>query len=69
MEDWYIGLNMYFMMEGTFSEFLYTILVYFECLFCLYDTSNSSSITLEMADSLMCVRECGQSESFVEHWK
>jgi hypothetical protein len=46
MEDWYIGLNMYFMMEGTFSAFLYTISVYFECLFCLYDTSNSSSITL-----------------------
>ena len=46
MEGRYPGLNMYFMMEGTFSAFLYTVTVYFECLICLQSTSNSSSITL-----------------------
>ena len=43
MEDWYPGLDMYFMMGGTFSAFLYTLTVYLECLVCLQSTSNSSS--------------------------
>ena len=70
MEDWYLSLDMYFMMGGTFSAFLYTVTVYFECLICLQSTSNSSSITLEMADSFLCAKfEGGLSESFVERWR
>ena len=70
MEDWYLSLDMYFMMGGTFSAFLYTVTVYFECLICLQSTSNSSSITLEMADSFLCAKfESGLSESFVERWR
>ena len=56
MEDWYPGLDMYFMMGGTFTAFLYTLTVYLECLVCLQSTSNSSSITLEMADSFLCTK-------------
>ena len=70
MEDWYPGLDMYFMMDSTFSAFLYTLTVYFGCLVCLQDISNSSSITLEMADSFLCDKfESGLSESFVERWR
>jgi len=70
MEDWYPGLDMYFMMKGTFSAFLHTLTVYFGCLVCLQDISNSSSITLEMADSFLCAKfESGLSESFVERWR
>ena len=64
MEDWYLSLDMYFMMGGTFSAFLYILTVYFECLVCLQSTSNSSSITLEMANSFLCAKfESGLSES------
>ena len=67
MEDLYPGIDMYFRMGGTFFSFLYTITVYFGCLVCLQSTSNSSSITLEMADSYLCAKfESGLSESFVE---
>ena len=46
MEDWYPGMDMYFMMGGTFCAFLYTFTVYFGCLVCLQSTSTRSSIIL-----------------------
>ena len=70
MEDWYIGLHLYIMMEDTFFVLLYTFTVYFECFVCLQDAFNSSSIISGMADSFLCAKlGCGQSESLVELWK